>query len=474
MRLRRPSAAVLRTLTLGTVLVLALGLILGAGQYLRHSQAAAEDKVHRDFADLGRLTAKLTGDSLAGSDGAFREFAVTLFSGPEADMPAAVKQDHSGLSSVYILRSDGTVLGFDPPARKAEAEQMKNSPLLPLANKSKTLFFGNAFVESKELSLRSWLPYSTPEGRRFLVSDSSLEQVNTFAKAYVTSALGSTGGQAYILDGQNKLITSSKDDPIGQPMRNTGLLKAADQAAEGRFGGDYYVTLPIPASSWRLIFAAPEDALMAPIESSTRVSWQLFGAFVVAMLMLLAIGAMSLLGSARLAHARLHDALTGLPNRALFIDRTKQAISERRQDGPIAALFIDLDGFKPINDTHGHAVGDALLRAVSGRLLESMRPGDYVSRFGGDEFLVLCKGLRHTPDALAVADRIQKYIAEPFDVDGKSLSVGTSIGIALVDDHASDAEALIHNADLAMYRAKQSGRGRIEQFTPDMATPTAA
>jgi diguanylate cyclase (GGDEF)-like protein len=474
MRTRRPSTAVLRKLALSSVLVLALGLVLGTGNYLQHSQATAEAKVHRDFADLGRLTAKLTGDTLKSSDAGYREVAEGLYSGPEASIPTAMKQDHAGLYSVIILRTDGTVLGVDPPLAKAELEELRTSPILALAVKNKTLTFDDYFARSEGLSVRSWLPYSTPDGPRLMASFSSLEQVDTFGKAYITSALGASGGRAYILDRNNNVLTSSGKDPIGKPLRNQALLTATNQAADGRLGSDYYVSMPVPSSTWRLIFVNSEAALLAPIESSTRVAWQLFGAFVVAMGLLLVIGALSLLGSARLAHARLHDALTGLPNRALFIDRTKQAISERRQDGPIAALFIDLDGFKPINDTYGHAVGDALLRAVSARLLESMRPGDYVSRFGGDEFLVLCKGLRHAPDALAVADRIQKYIAEPFEVDGKFLSVGTSIGVALVDDNANHAEALIHNADLAMYRAKQCGRGRIEQFTPDMATPAAA
>jgi len=111
-----------------------------------------------------------------------------------------------------------------------------------------------------------------------------------------------------------------------------------------------------------------------------------------------------LVRSARLAHARLHDTLTGLLNRALFLERVQQAINEQRPDEPVAALFIDLDGFKPINDTYGHAAGDALLKAVSDRLIESMRPGDYVCRFGGDEFLVLCQRLREPEDAQHVLD----------------------------------------------------------------------
>jgi diguanylate cyclase (GGDEF)-like protein len=146
-----------------------------------------------------------------------------------------------------------------------------------------------------------------------------------------------------------------------------------------------------------------------------------------------------------------------------------------RRGGCLAALFIDLDRFKRINDAQGHAVGDELLVAVAGRLTASMRPGDSLSRFGGDEFLVLCTELQDGRQATEIANRIQDELARPFEIGEHELTIECSIGIALrgTDDEKIDAGTLIHNADLAMYRAKQGGRDRVELFDPTLV-PAAA
>jgi diguanylate cyclase (GGDEF)-like protein len=136
-------------------------------------------------------------------------------------------------------------------------------------------------------------------------------------------------------------------------------------------------------------------------------------------------------------------------------------------------LFIDLDRFKPINDRFGHAAGDALLTAVATRLNESVRSGDLVSRFGGDEFLVLCSKLAGQHQGMEIAERIQLALARPFEIDGVALSISCSIGIAFYSSNEEeiDAESLIGYADLAMYEAKRNGRARIETIEP---TPVAS
>jgi diguanylate cyclase (GGDEF)-like protein len=193
------------------------------------------------------------------------------------------------------------------------------------------------------------------------------------------------------------------------------------------------------------------------------------------MIIILLIGFAALVSYSRLARIRLHDALTGLPNRALFMERTETAILDWRRtrqdndDGLLAALFLDLDGFKPVNDTYGHATGDELLKQVASRLVDATRPEDYVGRLGGDEFVVLCRGLRSADDAHAVADRISSDLAAPFVIGERTVTIGVSIGIATIDDQRQEAAALLHNADLALYCAKENGRGRVERFTPDMA-----
>jgi diguanylate cyclase (GGDEF)-like protein len=164
-------------------------------------------------------------------------------------------------------------------------------------------------------------------------------------------------------------------------------------------------------------------------------------------------------------HAALHDPLTGLPNRALFSDRLGVALAQaRRTDTHVAVLFLDLDNFKMANDSRGHDIGDQLLVAVAARLDESLRPSDTVARFGGDEFVSISADLADAGDAAAVAKRIQGLFVKPFFVADHEHYLSASIGIAVSDSPLQRAEELIGDADAAMYRAKELGRGRYELF----------
>jgi diguanylate cyclase (GGDEF)-like protein len=166
-------------------------------------------------------------------------------------------------------------------------------------------------------------------------------------------------------------------------------------------------------------------------------------------------------------HQAFHDSLTGLPNRALFLDRMEHAHARSRRSGaPIAVLFMDLDAFKMVNDSLGHAAGDELLVLVAGRLRRWLRPSDTAARFGGDEFAVLLEDLEHSSAAPRVADRILESLREPFTIQGQEVRVGASIGIATSAMPGSDD--LLRNADLAMYRAKGLGKGRHAMFEPGM------
>ncbi len=168
----------------------------------------------------------------------------------------------------------------------------------------------------------------------------------------------------------------------------------------------------------------------------------------------------------------LHDALTGLPNRLSFIDALNDALRRAVVSGsPVGILFLDLDHFKLINDSLGHHAGDALLRAVAPRLRDHLRPGDVVSRFGGDEFGILIDRLADEGEAVAIADRVAAAFAQPFSLDGVEHFVTASIGIAVarpVDPGAANAELLIRDADAAMYRAKEKGRSRCVLFVAEM------
>ena len=176
---------------------------------------------------------------------------------------------------------------------------------------------------------------------------------------------------------------------------------------------------------------------------------------------------------AQLAHEALHDPLTGLPNRTLFRDRCLQALSSiGRTTSGIGILFIDLDSFKQMNDSLGHAAGDKLLVEVGDRLRHALRAGDTVSRFGGDEFTVLGATLDNRHDAAQLAQRVTKALLKPFTVAGRDVSFTCSIGIAFTFDRGADPDALIHDADLAMYRAKERGGACYEVFGQSLRART--
>jgi diguanylate cyclase (GGDEF)-like protein/PAS domain S-box-containing protein len=173
------------------------------------------------------------------------------------------------------------------------------------------------------------------------------------------------------------------------------------------------------------------------------------------------------LAEAKLEHLAQHDALTGLPNRTVLTDRIRQALADRAAAGGITGLlFCDVDGFKNVNDAYGHQVGDDTLRVIALRLTEAVRPGDTVARIGGDEFVVLCRGLTKAADAVAIATRIRDAVALPTLSMPVELDITISIGIALAFDDDMDAspDSLLRDADEAMYKAKRQGTNVVEIF----------
>jgi diguanylate cyclase (GGDEF)-like protein/PAS domain S-box-containing protein len=162
----------------------------------------------------------------------------------------------------------------------------------------------------------------------------------------------------------------------------------------------------------------------------------------------------------RMAHLAHHDQLTGLPNRFLFLDRLNQILHHsKRRDTTFAVFYLDLDDFKAVNDTHGHAVGDQLLVAVGQRLLGCVRESDTVARLGGDEFTVLLTDIRGIPDVERIAEMILQAIHNPFLLGKVECNVGISIGIAMFPLDGLEADPLLSAADMALYKVKNAGRG---------------
>lgn len=176
------------------------------------------------------------------------------------------------------------------------------------------------------------------------------------------------------------------------------------------------------------------------------------------------------LAEEQLLHDAFHDALTGLPNRSLFTDRLEHALrlAKRRKDYLFAVLFLDLDRFKVVNDSLGHAIGDQLLVAIAQRLTACLRAGDTVARLGGDEFVLLLEDIGGVNEATNIVNRLQKTITSPILLDGHEVFITASIGIALSSGEYEEPTSLLRDADTAMYRAKELGRARHEVFNSSM------
>ena len=171
----------------------------------------------------------------------------------------------------------------------------------------------------------------------------------------------------------------------------------------------------------------------------------------------------------RINYMASHDSLTKLPNRTLLQDRIQQTLAHNnRRDQKAAVIFVDLDKFKTINDTLGHDIGDGLLQEASARLVSSVRSEDTVARQGGDEFIILLSTISHPEDAGVIAQKILDSITRPFIIKGKELHIGASIGISIFPEDGVDMETLLKNSDIAMYHAKESGRGNYQFFSSEM------
>lgn len=164
---------------------------------------------------------------------------------------------------------------------------------------------------------------------------------------------------------------------------------------------------------------------------------------------------------AQLRYQAYTDELTGLANRVQLVERLQAALRGQPDDASVAVLYLDLDGFKAVNDRHGHEAGDVLLGAVGQRLRALVRPGDLVGRLGGDEFMVLLDGVEDAATAVDVGERIRAGMEEPFIVAGQSVRIGASIGVALSGPGGESASAILRAADQALYHAKHGGRNRV-------------
>jgi diguanylate cyclase (GGDEF)-like protein len=242
--------------------------------------------------------------------------------------------------------------------------------------------------------------------------------------------VGSTTGSELLLD---EGIVSGVSVPIGTPSQRFGVLAVATTHAR-RFSADDVTFL-----------RAVANVLTGSIERNRTED--------------------------EIRQAALHDALTGLPNRVLLLDRMESALSRaNRQNTKVAVMFVDLDGFKQVNDTFGHRAGDQLLVAVSRRLQKVLRNEDTLARLSGDEFVVVCERVDDLEMIAAIANRIVATLSEAFVLDDGTTQISGSVGIAVGSGRDDDADGLLRDADTAMYRAKQKGKARYELHADEWIT----
>jgi diguanylate cyclase (GGDEF)-like protein/PAS domain S-box-containing protein len=260
----------------------------------------------------------------------------------------------------------------------------------------------------------------------------------------------------------------SRAEAVGRPMAevfrtlNVTSTESTETTAELAILQIRAVHLPPSCTLIR------RDGLEIPIEDSIAAIHDRQGAAIGAVIVFRDVSVAHAMAR-QITHSAEHDFLTGLPNRMLLNDRISQAIaSAGRHAKQVALLFLDLDGFKHINDSLGHPIGDKLLQSIAKRLLTAVRGADTVSRQGGDEFVVLLPDLARPEDAAAMAARILRDVAVPHTIDLHDLHVTTSIGVSVFPDDGADAETLIKNADTAMYQAKENGRQNFQFFRPAM------
>ena len=244
------------------------------------------------------------------------------------------------------------------------------------------------------------------------------------------------------------------------PLLSGGYVATSTPGAAGNGEGQYY---------WKAVSYVP--AKMLPGESLRQ--YPIIEAFFYIALMLAFVGSIVLARAwtarsqiqQKLKYLSMHDALTGLPNRVLLEDRLYQAIGHSRRHGrTLAVLYLDLDGFKEVNDRYGHTAGDSLLVLVSQRMKAALRVGDTLARMGGDEFAAVLVDLEAPQDYRPVVERLLQAAADPLVVEGISLQVTASIGVTLCPDDDGEPDLLLRHADQAMYTAKQSGKNRYHLF----------
>jgi diguanylate cyclase (GGDEF)-like protein len=465
-----------RRTTAVSALLVAAGLVVALGLQLHHTQAEGRKTLRQALDRRATLTARLIGSAFSASTNPAA--ARRLFGGPASTLPGAARRDAAGSpdARVAVLDANGRVLAAAPAhdptlVRGAYVRRaLRGTPALSDRLRDR---HGHDVVDYA-------VPFTATGGaRRVLVVGGPVSIVRNFAAGFFASASALRRSEGYLIDGAGRPLAGTTGPSAHPRAPNRAVSSALARSPAGNYGNRTYVAAGVPTSRWRVVLTVPSSALYASVDGAPRrAAWELFAAFTAAILALLGLGVGAARGARRLsasierehaarrlAHERLHDPVTGLPNRTLFQDRVEHALAAARRHGhAIAVLFLDMDDFKRVNDSLGHDAGDVVLREVAARVTGALRHADTVSRFGGDEFVVLCEDIEHG-DALRLAARIQDSLQAPVIVDDRQIPVSASIGVSVGGNGDTPSGGdVVRDADVAMYRAKKRARGSIEVF----------
>lgn len=396
--------------------------------------------------------------------------------------PRALNRARQQNLYLAVLGPAGRVLAYSRGFTAHARAELPQSTTLGMVKAGRPYGLGDLLPYGKTGVINLAVAFPTKYGRRYLISGVSPVGLAGFLSAELRRIPGVTGSHNYLLDGNNTVLASNNPDrPPGYRLDSPAALSALRHSSGDR-GGYYYDQTPITNSTWRIVLSSPNGPLFASVSGFGKwLPWIIFSAFALVAGAALVLGSRILrsaqtelqeantrleavnqeleVANAKLAHDALHDPLTGLPNRALLMDRLHHLVQRAARDSDLscAVLFIDLDNFKLVNDQFGHAVGDEVLAALASRFVEALRPGDTVARIGGDEFAVLLDTIRSENEAIAVVERIHRSLDLPVEVAGHELPTVASIGIAL-SSPGLDGSGLLSNADAAMYEAKRRGQ----------------
>jgi diguanylate cyclase (GGDEF)-like protein/PAS domain S-box-containing protein len=379
---------------------------------------------------------------------------------PDAQGLEAVRRAHAVAPRVPLV----VLTGLDDEVLAAQALQEGAQDYLIKGQISSSV----GQVETRGLlrALRYAVERKSMEDALFMETERAQVTLNSIGEAVICTDI--VGKVTFLNPVAEKLTGWSLQDAAGRPMVEVfQVLDATSRETtpnpmEMAVDQNRVVHLPLNCILIR------RDGLEVPIEDCVAPIHDLEGEIAGAVIVFRDVSAARAM-TAQIAHTAQHDFLTGLPNRMLLNDRVGQAIAfAQRHEKQVAVLFLDLDGFKHINDSLGHPIGDKLLQSIASRLVECVRGADTVSRQGGDEFVVLLSELEQSEDAVHTARRMLQVVAEAHSIDQHDLHVTTSIGVSVYPDDGLDAETLIKNADTAMYQAKENGRQSYRFFKPAM------